>query len=482
MFLTAIQECRTKAWRDARLSKQLSYEEEFRLQQSNEIKLLARDVYPGGVAVWRHDQSLERTRELLLQEDVHTIYGGSLSDGHFTAWPDILVRRDKGWDIVEAVAKTERSHDSNEVIESLAYKTMVCQAARLAVNSVKLLVLSDTYRYGETSDKLFARYDKTEEVANTVRAFTSEELYVSKSLRGSKPEPELCRACRDCEYFETDCIGKGVEHSVFELPRLHISKIRKFREAGVIELKDIPEDMQLTPTQERVRKSALSGQRFIGAGLAAALSAVEWPCSYLDFESVQLAAPAYPGMGCYETVLSQFSLHRRVKWDGELEHYDYLSSAHEEQTRELAEALIEAAGAAGSIVVYSGYEKRCIGDLCYKYPALKPELEALNGRLFDLEKVLKEHFYDPGFRGSFSLKSVVAALLESKCSYEGLAVKDGGEANTVFAKLIRRSITDVEGARQDLLAYCKQDTIVMVELHNMLCEIANGHATTEAVA
>jgi hypothetical protein len=55
-------------------------------------------------------------------------------------------------------------------------------------------------------------------------------------------------------------------------------------------------------------------------------------------------------------------------------------------------------------------------------------------------------------------------------SYKGLAISEGGGASTSFIELLRGKFTEDEKkqTRLDLLAYCKQDTLAMVEIYRIL--------------
>ena len=191
-------------------------------------------------------------------------------------------------------------------------------------------------------------------------------------------------------------------------------------------------------------------------GLAAALAAIEWPCHYLDFESVKTTLPLYDEYACHAQVLTQFSVHHRVNPDVEPSHSEFLARAEESQERTLAEYLIPALSDHGGIIVYGNFEQQRIKELAARLPDLAQPLIATLDRLVDFEKIIKEHVYHPAFGGSFSLKKVVPALVHD-VNYDDLEVSDGTAAIRLFARMARGQVEDIEGARRDLLAYCKTD-------------------------
>ena len=78
---------------------------------------------------------------------------------------------------------------------------------------------------------------------------------------------------------------------------------------------------------------------------------------------------------------------------------------------------------------------------------------------------MQRHKYHPKFRGTFSIKSVLPALVP-EMTYEGMEVSEGGQAGLAWNQLIRCGFDPVEhqGLRNALLSYCRQDTLAMVKI------------------
>ena len=102
-------------------------------------------------------------------------------------------------------------------------------------------------------------------------------------------------------------------------------------------------------------------------------------------------------------------------------------------------------------------------------PPYKDEIENIQGRMWDPLPVFRAHVYHPEFRGSYSLKSVLPALVPDM-TYHGMAVSEGSEAGLAWEKMVRTEAGSDErrNLRDDLLAYCKQDTLAMVRLLEVL--------------
>jgi hypothetical protein len=92
--------------------------------------------------------------------------------------------------------------------------------------------------------------------------------------------------------------------------------------------------------------------------------------------------------------------------------------------------------------------------------------------------VVRNHVYHPEFNGSFSIKSVVPALLPDS-TYDGFEIADGETAMSQLETLLCRpdelESESMERISKQLEAYCKHDTEVMVQLLRFL-----GQATKAA--
>jgi hypothetical protein len=183
--------------------------------------------------------------------------------------------------------------------------------------------------------------------------------------------------------------------------------------------------------------------------------------------------PLYAGHGCHRQVLTQFSVHHRDSLTVEPSHGEFLADAGKDCERELAEALIQELGDRGSVVVYSSFEKTRIAVLKDMFPDLAVPLQGMLDRFKDLLVVVQDYVYHPDFLGSFSIKKVLPALVPD-LSYAGLDIADGDTAITRFARMARGDIhgDQIETTRQQLLDYCRLDTLAMVRLHETLHHLA----------
>ncbi len=456
----------------------------FRMEQGQEIGALARGLYPTGTFVSPREgkTAAEITEDLIADPQIEALFEAAFRSGNFVAKADILSRQEDGWHVLEVKSSFSDTSKIKALIDGLAYTVMVLRRAGLKVTQASLVLLSRHFRFGDGPDRLFQSVDKTEETFARVAEFESAANVVTGALLDdAQPPSALVSACRSCSFFEESCIGKGLKHTVLEIPGLHHTKLKRLSAVNIIDLSLVPEDLKLNERQERAKHAALSGSAVIEAGLGVALESIKWPCNYLDFETVATVLPIYQGHGCHQQVLTQFSIHHREGVDADPHHSEYLADASQDCERELAETLIEELGDYGSIVVYSGFERTRITALKDAFPDLAVGLQAILDRLVDLLPVIEDHIYHPEFKGSFSIKKVLPALVPD-LSYAGLGVADGDTAIMRFARMARGDVSaeQIPQIRQELLDYCKTDTLAMVRLHETLIKLASGRIPKES--
>jgi hypothetical protein len=163
---------------------------------------------------------------------------------------------------------------------------------------------------------------------------------------------------------------------------------------------------------------------------------------------------------------------------GGYRHDAWLATGGGDPRPEQAQALVAACAGAQAIVAYnSPFERSCIRLLAAAAPDLARELGLLELKLIDLLPVVRNNLYHPKFGGSFSLKSVLPALVPD-LSYEDLEIRDGAAATLALWRLVfapeqlgRREDTR---ARSALLAYCERDSWATVKLLDRLRELAGA--------
>lgn len=470
------RECQPRAWHASRRrsAPARTPADRLRTEEGIEIGRLAREWVPGGVLIEARDvaEATERTNAALADPRVETIYEATFVADGAVARADIIRREGDGWELMEVKSSL---NDKDELVDDLTYTVMMAMRAGVAVTRASLVLLSRDYRRGVGVDLLFAPLDKTTEVRTRIAGFATDLTALVAAVQAEvPPAPTLIKACKECEFFSENCVGRGLAHPIFELPRLQEKALTSLVEAGILEVGHIPASHKLTPTQAPVRAAVASGQPQIDvAQLRKGLSEVTWPAAYLDFETVKTALPLFDDVAPHEQLPTQFSIHLCTGLEAAPSHRAFLADHTGDARRELAERLISDLQDAATIVHFSSFEKTVVNGLIRRFPDLQNPLQALIARFFDLSRLVQpDCVYFPAFRGSSSIKAVLPVLVPGM-DYSALAIADGDNAVAAFATMAmgRCSPSEVESTRLALLAYCEQDTLAMVRLHRRLAEL-----------
>jgi hypothetical protein len=240
---------------------------------------------------------------------------------------------------------------------------------------------------------------------------------------------------------------------------------------GILGLKDIPDDVDLTDRQAIQRRVALTGQPHIDrTALARFLKRLKYPVGYLDFETFSTAIPLFDGLRPYQQVPFQFSLHRVGAPGAKPEHHAFLADGRGDPRPEFLDRLHGCIGEKGTVVVYNEkFEKIVLDKLADSFPANAGWIENVKGRLVDLLEPFQSFNYYYGEQGgSASIKAVLPVLTGR--SYADLEIQEGGQASLEFLRVHFGDAPEEERrrVREQLERYCGQDTEGMIWITDAL--------------
>ncbi|MHB9070227.1 MAG: DUF2779 domain-containing protein [Sedimentisphaerales bacterium] len=466
--------CPTYGWEAFRSNskEELSIFAQFQMGEGTMVQERARKLYPQGILISGDNiTAAELTKKFLQNANVEIIFEATFLSGNFITKSDILRREGSGWRLIEI--KSGTSDDKSEYLDDLAYTTMVVKKTGLKLVGSSLLLVSKEYRLGMSDDKFFEEYGCSDKIADRVNEFKNMSDTVVQCLSGNqRPEPVLKLECKKCPIFDK-CCGAGIDHHILELPRISHTKFCQLKDMGIVSIRDIPSDFDLSGTQKPVWEAVQKGVFIDKKELEIALSQVKYPIYFLDFETVKTAIPLYENVAPHSQVPTQYSIHK-CSAPGIVEgHYEYLADPAKDCRRELAERLVKDCGNGGTIFSYSAFEATVIKGLIELFPDIKGKLDGLVKRIIDLKQILM-NYYHPDFHGSYSIKDVLPVMVDD-LKYDGMPVGNGSDAIAVFARMARGEYAseECEQIKKDLLAYCKLDTLAMVKLTEKLWDVAN---------
>ncbi|MGH7568806.1 MAG: DUF2779 domain-containing protein [Gemmatimonadales bacterium] len=452
---------------------------EARLAAGKRVGEVARDHVPGGTLIgfrpYEVEQKVAATRAALA-DGASALYEPSFLAAGAYAVGDILERRAAVFGLVEVKSTTSVK---NEHIPDVAVQVHLARASGIDVRTAEVMHLNRECRYPDLSN-LFVRQDVTKLVEGFLPCVPDELTAQARAVAGPLPDVAIGDHCfepYECPFMKR-CWPAWPENHI---SRLYLMRRRalELEEAGYRTLADLPGDLRLNAIQLRQVEVAKSGALLVEPTLGTALTEFQGPLAFLDFETVSPAIPVWNGCRPWDKVPVQFSVHVEGpggRWD----HHQWLADGPSDPRPEQAERLVQACVGARGVVTYnSSFERACIRLLADSAPRLAPELGELELRLLDLLPVVRQHVYHPRFAGSFSLKSVLPALVP-EVGYDDLEVHDGATATLWLWRLVfegeRLRRREKARMRQALLAYCERDSWATVKLLERLRELARLEA------
>jgi predicted RecB family nuclease len=445
------------------------------MQQGHNVGMLARRLFPGGVEVCERslDQAIRATRELIANPEIPAIFEAVFEHGGVLVKVDVLHRRRDGrWRLIE-VKSTSDVKDHH--YEDVAIQYRVVSRSGLDVATACLAHINRSYIYpsGEIDPRRFFYIRNLTRRVQKLQPKLTFQLRSEFTILAMPQAPDIApgRHCTDpvrCEFYDRCNIQRPDDHIGY-LPRIHASAMEELEEMGVESIRDVPDDFELTEIQRRAATCVQTGEPWYSPELHDLLAGLKYPLYFADFETVNRAIPPFEEMRPYDHLPFQFSVHVQRQPGAEPEHYEFLATDADDPRRGFITSLCAALDGSGSILVYSSFECQRLAELASWLPEFSDRINAIQARLFDLLPVVREHTYHPAYAGSYSIKSVLPALVP-EMTYDGMVVANGQAAGLAWKALVHGGLEQNERDRitKALLDYCGQDTLALLRLHEVL--------------
>ena len=450
------------------------------IEQGREVGLLARRVFPGGVEIPSKstlDEAIRITRELIANPEVPAIFEAAFEHNDVIVRVDILHRRRDGrWRLIEVKSTTDvKDHHLDDV--AIQHRAVSRSGVDLAASCLAHVNRQYVHGGGSIDPRRFFKIrNLTRRVERIQRQLTCELRGQFRVLQMDEaPRVSAGRQCSNpvtCEFLD-NCNPPLLEDHVLRLPRIHASTVAKLIADGVQSIHNIPKNYPLTAKLRRACTSVQMGKPWFGPELKEELGTLKYPLYFADFETVNPCVPRFPGMRPYDHLPFQWSVHVQRKPGAAPEHLEFLATDASDPRPAFTSALCDALGDRGSIVVYhQPFESQRLSELATWLPEFAGRIGQIRRRLWDLLPVIRNHIYHPAFAGSYSLKSVLPALVP-EMTYDGMEVADGQAAGLVWESFISSDCGETvrQQRRRALLDYCEQDTLGMVRLLEKLQQV-----------
>jgi hypothetical protein len=326
-----------------------------------------------------------------------------------------------------------------------------------AINPFELLEITDV------TEQINSIYSYVVNDINTASNFINKEA-INENQCSSRYKTKA-NHCDSFKYFNKDV----PDFSIYEIARISAKKIVQLVDNNQLGILDIPLDFELSVIQqaqvESVRKElVLINKPKIGK----TLKNLKFPLHFVDYETFPTAIPKLDDMGPHNHLVFQVSIHTMQEND-ELTHFEWLGSELE-QPIEMLKQMQDFTSLTGTFISWNApFEISRNKDMLVWIPQFTDYLNYMNTNMFDLMNIFKTDYVDYRFHGSTSIKKVLPVLCP-QFSYSDLEIQDGTMALDTWGRMLTgpNFNEDINQTRKNLLAYCKLDTLAMVEIYKKL--------------
>tara|TARA_B100000965_G_scaffold403703_1_gene432525 strand:- start:38 stop:1567 length:1530 start_codon:yes stop_codon:yes gene_type:complete len=427
-------------------------------------------------------KSKEKTEQAINSKDINVIFEGVFIFFDTYIRPDILIRKNKGWELLEIKSSGELK---NYHITDLAIQSYILKKLGINLTSIKLIHVNKNFIFKTERDyrDLSLEIDVTNQVVEKEKEIPN---LIKKLLPLTKESPcpnikigDHCNEPHECDYIDR-CKPKSNIISYEMLPgRIKGTKIEKHCKANEIKkLEDVPAEL-LNENQKKIQKCHKENIILLDREiLSYEFKNLTWPIYFMDFETVQQVVPKIKGTKPFTPLPFQWSVHKWSSLDEKIKINDanwFLEFLDQNIERKFAESLLNELGDEGTIFIHSPYEKTILKSLMKKDSCkdLENKINKLEPRILDSEKIVKKGFYDPIMKGRYKLKVINKVIPISDISYEKKDnIVSGNDAQLAWFICTdpKTDEKEIENQKKLLIDYCSKDTLAVYYLIKYLME------------
>lgn len=374
---------------------------------------------------------------------------------------------------------TPEKPDEKHIVD-MAMQAWVMEKSGLPMVRAELNLVNNRWEYEGDGvyDGMFRHMDVTQEVRALMDSVPGWVADAEALLTQAMPAIETgkhCSAPHGCQFMSycQPLDAPRTPHPIELLPDSAGKGLAKKLKAanGYVSLLE-PKPEELTGASQklyqRMQECHRTGLPFLAVNSGKDLKDLPYPRYYFDFEGIDLAIPQWKGVRPYEQIPFQWSCHIE-RAPGVFELGEFLDVSGKDPSLGCIEQMLKVIDLEddGPIFVYfAQYERGRLEGLAERHPQYAAQMERYISRLVDLLPIVKEHYYHPKMRGSFSIKKVLPVIAPDLDYKDLTEVQGGTEAQLAYIRIaLLDGYSDEEKARteQNARIYCRQDTWAMVE-------------------
>ena len=436
----------------------------------------------------KEDAARTALEQLLSRPDKAFVEMPMVAQGLYVRADALIPHEDGGYTLQETKSSTfplkkdkiTPDKAPEHYLDDLTLQAWVMEQAGIPMPRAELNLLNSKWRYNGADYKgLFRPMDLTAEVEERKQRVPMWLKDASRTLAGGLPDvctgaqcskPNGCQFLQQCKELEPP----AQEHPIELLPdSAGKSLAKKLRlEHGYESLLE-PAAEELVGANaalyRRIQEAHKTGNAILEPGTDKIMSSLKYPRYYFDFEGIDLPVPRWEGIRPYEQIPFQWSCHIE-RAPGVFEHRAFLDLTGNDPSIACIEKMREVLDPddQGPILVFfKTYEKGRLEGFAERHPQYTGLMENYISRLVDLHPLVKNYFYDPRMKGSFSIKKVLPVIAPDLDYSELEGVQEGTGAQIAYLNYCFELglASDIRAElKKNMLSYCEQDTWAMVEI------------------
>ena len=452
---------------------QLSEMQKAIFKRGTDVGKLAQQLFPNGIDAspatqFEYNKAVKFTKELL-EKKQKVVYEASFNFSDVLSVADIVVNEKSGLNVYEVKSSTSISET---YIRDAALQYWVISNSGYKIKDFSITYINNQYiRKGILDiNELFITESVLKLILPLQKWVEENVIRLKKVLtKRSIPVIDIGEHCYDpytCGFYEY-CRKNIPENSIFDLSGIHLNKKYDLYRNGIIKLEDVPADAKLSKNAKLQLDVYKSKKDLIDKkAIKEFLSDLNYPLYFMDFETFQPAVPMFESSKPYQQIPFQYSLHYKKNKKSKIGHFEFLAEIESDPRIKFIKNLLRDTKGEGDILTYNkSFEVLRLKEIAEAFPKHKREIEERISRIKDLMfPFQKKYFYTSDMHGSYSIKYVLPALIP-ELSYKDLEINEGGLASVAYESLCYETdLMQIAEIRNNLLEYCKLDTLAMVKI------------------
>lgn len=402
------------------LKDPVSPEQMAKFNRGNEVGLLARELFPGGIDVspknpFQYQKSVSETAELILRGEARILYEPAFQFRRVLAAMDILINEEDGWVAYEVKSSLKISPTYRE---DVALQYFVITSSGLPLKDIRLLHLNPDYRLTENLniDALFT-WESLLDFAKGRRHFIENRIESLLKINELKSSPLIPIGARCHQPYPCDFIGhcwKNVPpKSVLDLSELSLEERFSLYDEGIISPAQIVDIEGFTPIQFLQIKVRSTGIDHLNTDLLEVFkSSLKRRNGILSLINSKPAVPIFAGYGAFQPILAAYSI-------SGIEDIGTMTTQFEPEVNtplDFLRALIDNCELYDTIIVESAKDTILFfNHLANNHPSERERLELLNKRFIGItDLVASGGWYPANLTHPYSAINIARAVFKDK--------------------------------------------------------------------